>query len=105
MKVLGINDEITTCECCGRSGLKKTVVLGTDAGEVRYGTECAARAMKCGKVDVERAVKAAEREAIAKQQAAANAEWDIYAAWLVATYGDAKSNMERRKAWRASLAA
>lgn len=46
MKILGINDEVTTCECCGRSGLKRTVVLSTGEGEVRYGSECAAKAMR-----------------------------------------------------------
>lgn len=104
MKVLGINDEVTTCECCGRSNLRRTVVLGTDAGEVRYGTECAARAMKRGKLDVERAIRTAELEAAARRQAEANAEWDRYAAWLQATYGDTRSDMGRRKAWRADLA-
>jgi hypothetical protein len=45
MKILGINDEVTTCECCGKTNLKKTVVLGTETGELRYGTSCAARAL------------------------------------------------------------
>lgn len=44
-KLLGVNDEVTTCECCGKSNLKCTVVLGTDGGEVRYGRDCAARAL------------------------------------------------------------
>lgn len=54
-KILGINDEVTTCECCGRTNLKKTVVLGTEHGEVRYGTACAAKALR----QSERSVKAA----------------------------------------------
>lgn len=45
MKLLGINDDVTTCECCGKANLKCTVVLGTDAGEVHYGRDCAARAL------------------------------------------------------------
>lgn len=46
MKILGITDETTTCECCGKTNLKKTVVLETeDGGELRYGTDCAARAL------------------------------------------------------------
>lgn len=45
MKVLGCNDEVTACECCGRTGLKRTVILQTAAGDVvRYGVDCAARA-------------------------------------------------------------
>lgn len=45
-KVLGCNDEVTDCGCCGKSGLKKTVILESEAtGIVRYGVDCAARAM------------------------------------------------------------
>lgn len=44
-RLVGINDEVTTCECCGKSNLKCTVVLGTDGGEVRFGRDCAARAL------------------------------------------------------------
>lgn len=46
MKLLGTTDETTTCECCGKPNLKKTVVLETeDGGEVRYGVDCAAKAL------------------------------------------------------------
>jgi hypothetical protein len=45
IKILGINDDVTTCECCGRTNLKKTVVLETDSGEKHYGTQCAATAL------------------------------------------------------------
>jgi hypothetical protein len=43
-KILGITDEITTCECCGKSGLKRTVALEFSEADVRYlGTTCAAK--------------------------------------------------------------
>lgn len=45
MKILGINDDVTTCECCGRANLKCTVVLTNGEGEVHYGRDCAAKAM------------------------------------------------------------
>lgn len=46
MKILGINDEVTTCECCGRTNLKRTVILESETiGIVRYGTDCAAAAV------------------------------------------------------------
>lgn len=45
MKVLGISDEVTTCECCGRQNLKRTVVLGSEDGQRYYGTDCAAAAL------------------------------------------------------------
>lgn len=44
-KVLGKNDEVTTCECCGRANLKLTVVLTDGEQEVRFGRDCAARAL------------------------------------------------------------
>lgn len=43
---LGLTDEVTTCECCGKSELKATVALETlDGGIVHYGTTCATRAL------------------------------------------------------------
>lgn len=49
-KLLGINDDVTTCECCGKSGLKKTVVieLGDCGSMVHYGTQCAAKLLRFG---------------------------------------------------------
>jgi hypothetical protein len=44
MKALYITDEITTCECCGRSELKATVAMQlSDGGILFYGRACAAR--------------------------------------------------------------
>ncbi|MEV7512125.1 hypothetical protein AB0O57_29630 [Streptomyces sp. NPDC091201] len=50
--IKGITDECTTCECCGRSNLKRTVALapldpdGNEDGEpAYYGTGCAAAAL------------------------------------------------------------
>jgi hypothetical protein len=44
MKALYITDEITTCECCGRSELKATVAMQlNDGGILFYGRTCAAR--------------------------------------------------------------
>ncbi len=51
-RVQGITDDVTTCECCGRAGLKRTVRLveldadGNDMDAVHYGTDCAARATR-----------------------------------------------------------
>jgi hypothetical protein len=43
-KVVGIVDEVTTCECCGKSDLKKTVALMDEEGNVQYfGTICAGK--------------------------------------------------------------
>ena len=107
-KVLGISDEVTVCECCGRTNLKKTVVLSNGDGEVRYGTECAARAMKIKKGDVEKAVRSAEKskaEEIEKaRRAEAFAVEQAYGEWLARTYGDRSSNLQRWRAYKATLA-
>lgn len=44
-RILGVNDDVTTCECCGKSGLKCTVVLTDGDQEVAYGRDCAAKAV------------------------------------------------------------
>ena len=43
-RALGIDDSVTVCDCCGKSGLKSTVTMELDDGEiVHYGSTCAAR--------------------------------------------------------------
>jgi hypothetical protein len=42
MKILGISNEVTTCECCGKKNLKKTIILSNEFGEKYYGINCAA---------------------------------------------------------------
>lgn len=46
-RILGITNDITTCECCGKSNLKKTVVLDFGDAVKHYGCDCAAKAI-CG---------------------------------------------------------
>lgn len=46
-RILGINDEVTTCDCCGKVNLKRTVAIELEDGEiVRYGVDCASRVFK-----------------------------------------------------------
>lgn len=56
MKYLGITEEVTTCGCCGRRGLKRTVALDFEdgTGHTYYGTACAARALNTTPANVER---------------------------------------------------
>jgi len=65
---LGTSDEVTTCDCCGKSELKSTVAISDDdAGEtVYFGSTCAAKALKVQLADVKRGTAAADR---AKQEA------------------------------------
>ena len=44
-KALGTVDDNDTCDCCGKTNLKKTVVLRDVDGEIHFfGSSCAARA-------------------------------------------------------------
>jgi len=44
---IGTTDDQTTCDLCGKSNLKRTVVLKTDEGDiVHYGVDCAAMALR-----------------------------------------------------------
>ena len=62
LTIKGINDDVTTCECCGKTNLKCTVVLSNGDGEVHFGRDCAARAM-APKFGIPKTAKAIEREA------------------------------------------
>jgi len=44
-KIMGITDEVTACDCCGKTNLKRTVVLDNGSGIVHFGVDCAAKAM------------------------------------------------------------
>lgn len=94
-QVLGITDERTSCDCCGKSDLKRTVALQFgDADPVFYGTTCAARALKWSVKEVQQAVRDVADAKSRAEQAARNAEherrmaeWD---AWLNAAAGTDK---------------
>jgi hypothetical protein len=40
---LGTTDEVTVCDCCGKSNLKSTVAFDVAGEIVHYGSTCAAR--------------------------------------------------------------
>lgn len=45
-KALGVTDEVTVCDCCGKKNLKCTVALEMEDGSiVHYGRDCAAAAV------------------------------------------------------------
>ncbi len=45
IKFLGISDEHTTCMACGKTNLKRTIVLDFDGDVRHYGSDCAANAL------------------------------------------------------------
>lgn len=81
-RILGINDDVTTCECCGKSGLKKTVVIQTsEFGIVHYGSQCAAKKLAPKGVEASSLLATA----MAKQ----------YATKWIAAHGNAPEILER----------
>ena len=80
----GYTNSVTTCDCCGRDGLKVTVALwdAVEAQEVYFGTTCAARAMSIGVKEVKHRADAAELARIeAEAEARAEAHRVEMAAW------------------------
>jgi len=61
-KMIGITDEVTSCDCCGRTDLKRTIVLerAEDGVIVYFGSQCGARAIGWTTKDFERAAKDAQ---------------------------------------------
>lgn len=120
VEFLGTSDEVSTCDCCGKSNLKSTVAISIEGGEaVYYGVVCAARALNRSAKDVRAGTRSADK---AKQKAAEEAQrkahhaaftaqQERWAAWLRAN-GTGRDDHEREAslggyapAWRAFLAA
>jgi tRNA A37 threonylcarbamoyladenosine modification protein TsaB len=70
MKVLGITDEVTSCSCCGKTGLKCTVAIDAGGEVVYYGRTCATR--HTGKPS--KVINKEAKDALTERQRAARAE-------------------------------
>ena len=75
--VLGNTDEVTTCDCCGRTDLKGTVALELDGETVYFGVVCAARKVGRDAKQIRREAKSADD---AKAEAARRAREAAHAA-------------------------
>lgn len=65
--VLGVTDDRSACECCGKTGLKRVVALDfSDGPVVYYGVDCAAKAIMKSNSKSHRDIVL--REAMAMQQ-------------------------------------
>lgn len=70
LKAIAITDERDSCECCGKGGLKRVVVLKNEDGDFFfYGTTCAARALG-RKATTKAAAERSVLEAVAETKAA-----------------------------------
>ncbi|MGW1562759.1 hypothetical protein ACWCQ1_40605 [Streptomyces sp. NPDC002144] len=91
-KIKGISDDRTQCDCCGLSGLKRTVALmpldadgnenGTAEDVVYYGTSCAAKALGWRQGQVTSAALTAQHQ---------RNELDHYARRIISIYAPIES--------------
>ena len=76
-KVLGINDDRDTCDCCGKTGLKRVVwIEDTETLQVScFGTSCAANPAKAFglKKEIAKAVREYDKQQAAARQERRNA--------------------------------
>jgi len=81
-RILGTSDEVTSCDCCGKVGLKSTVALveldadGSESEPLYFGCTCAARAMRREVKEVRREVADADRAEVARKNAERMARMD-----------------------------
>lgn len=108
--ILGTTDTVTTCECCGRSDLKTTVVFGNEDGTptAYYGSECAAKFSGTTKAVIAKTVatlaKKVREQAEKDRNRKANADRAAYDAWKLATYGNTTDSLDRHQRYRKETA-
>lgn len=56
-KILGVDDSVNSCECCGKSNLKSTVIVEIDGSVFHYGSVCATRHTGMNDKELKHAIK------------------------------------------------
>lgn len=88
--VKGTTEDITDCDRCGRTNLKKTVIVATldaDGNEddlIHVGTDCAATLVKLTEHEVRTEADAADRRERTRRQQDLEAQFQ---AWMLAQHG------------------
>lgn len=109
-RLIQIVDHVTTCDCCGRSKLAKTIeMIDMDNDEVvHYGTTCAGLALGLSTKDGAKVVKSAidrlelakvDARRVAENTSAHKAEHNRLHGAYLAAHADYWTNRETRKAW------
>ena len=74
LKLVGITDEVTACDCCNKTGLARTLVIQNADGDINYyGTTCGAHLLgseSAKALNVARSQNHAARAALADRDAA-----------------------------------
>lgn len=106
--ILGIDDSINTCDCCGKSKLKSTVIVEVNSEIFHYGSTCASRntgldvkaGLKLAKLQNE---SDARKEWLdspirqARETAVANRPANFYGAWAKDEWDAARDERTRIK--------
>ena len=95
VKILGTDDSVNVCDCCGKSNLKETVALETESGSVvHYGVVCASRSIGVPAKSVKSQARSANDEKFESELQEKRKKADfIFAKWvshLVALTGGIK---------------
>lgn len=91
-KTLAIVDDVDTCDCCGKSGLKLTIAMERDDGEVLYfGSVCATRHAGRDSKTINREAA----DALTGKKAAARKEFESSAEYLAEQTRLAKANRDK----------
>lgn len=65
--ILGTDDSVNTCDCCGKTNLKFTVVVENESGEIlHYGCVCATRHTKYTNKEIKQKINEVEEQAKAE---------------------------------------
>ena len=80
--ILGTDDSVNTCDCCGKTGLKSTVIVDVQGEVFHYGSTCATRhtGMKPGAITRAIADRAARQAAAIEAAYLATPEHARYSA-------------------------
>lgn len=56
-KIIGTDDAVNTCDCCGKTNLKSTVIVEVDGELLHYGAVCATRHTGLNSKEITAAIK------------------------------------------------
>lgn len=89
-KILGTDDAVHTCDCCGKSNLKSTVVVEVNGEILNYGSVCATRHTGLTSREITSAIRTRQDG----QKAAARKEYELHPAILALTVKQAQARRD-----------
>lgn len=68
IKILGTDDSVNSCECCGKSNLKYTVIVEVNNEIMHYGSTCATRHTGMKSSQIKKEVESIQKSTIEAAQ-------------------------------------